>query len=771
MLAPVLVFGPSVMGNRVLGPGDGYLYYLPMHAHVGELWAEGVIPSWNPFAFAGSPLMAISQSAVWYPPNLLHAFVNDAVANDVRVVLAFIAAGVGGHLLAGRLVGDARAAAVAGVAVALGGFMFAHLGHQAIIATFAWLPWVLWALDRLVERIDPMRVLVAALALGMCVVAGHPQMLVLTALTAGCWTLARVALDRPPGRPWWRPLSALALTGVAGAAVGAVHLLPVLAVLGATDRSALAFEDATSLSFELSHTPLYLFPYLFGGVGPDGPFAGPYRGLGSRTELGVYVGAAALGLAAAGFTRWRRHPPTMALVVAAAAIGLITLGAVTPLAGLVHATPVLGEMRAWARYGAVVGLAVAVLAAHGVAHLLSSDRTERRRAAAIAAVVPGVMFVFAVIAPHVVTFRVYRSPGAGMLLALAVPLAFAAVVPAAMALVSRRAVVWVALLAVGLDLVVSYGWWYDWRRDAPDPAVVEAMVTGRTSDPRATVHDADGGIDRVMFVGVDVNAMRPWVAPGSDLVGIRHVNGYDPLIPAEYADAAADMDYTGAVLAPEEVWRDGGALLHRLRVTTVLVDPATAPLPPADLLGEGVPVPASRLVRHTLEPVLPDAFVAGHVVEVDGDEAAAAATSSPPGLFGSTVVVDGCTSCAAIDGTGGGTATARFGANRVTASVRADGPSMLVVSQAHFPGWAATVNGDPADVVRIDGLVTGVPVPRGESNVVLHYEPPGLRLGVVVSVLSLLLLSTMVLRHRLARCCPKSQARRSRTQMGDLLFD
>src|SRR5690348_10157875 len=55
--------------HRVLAPGDGLAYYLPMHKLAAEALRAGHLPAWNPFQFAGSPLLATAQPAPFYPPE------------------------------------------------------------------------------------------------------------------------------------------------------------------------------------------------------------------------------------------------------------------------------------------------------------------------------------------------------------------------------------------------------------------------------------------------------------------------------------------------------------------------------------------------------------------------------------------------------------------------------------------------------------------------------------------------------------------------------
>ena len=75
-----------------------------------------------------------------------------------------------------------------------------------------------------------------------------------------------------------------------------------------------------------------------------------------------------------------------------------------------------------------------------------------------------------------------------------------------------------------------------------------------------------------------------------------------------------------------------------------------------------------------------------------------------------------------------------WGSNRVGVTVDATRPAMLVLSQAWSPGWEAVIDGQVVPVVRVDGLVQGVPVPAGSHRVELAYRAPGLRAGFLVTL-------------------------------------
>ena len=70
--------------------------------------------------------------------------------------------------------------------------------------------------------------------------------------------------------------------------------------------------------------------------------------------------------------------------------------------------------------------------------------------------------------------------------------------------------------------------------------------------------------------------------------------------------------------------------------------------------------------------------------------------------------------------------------------VESDGAGYLVSRASFARGWTATVDGEPAPVLRANGKHRGVPVSAGGHDVVLHYRAPGLGAGLWLSALAAL---------------------------------
>lgn len=92
----------------------------------------------------------------------------------------------------------------------------------------------------------------------------------------------------------------------------------------------------------------------------------------------------------------------------------------------------------------------------------------------------------------------------------------------------------------------------------------------------------------------------------------------------------------------------------------------------------------------------------------------------------------------------------------VIVQVRAYSPSLLVIRNAYDTGWSATVDGEPAPVLRADWFLQAVAVPPGDHEVRLVYRDPTIAQGLAGSgavwgVWSIALLGAILVRRRRTR--------------------
>jgi uncharacterized membrane protein YfhO len=73
--------------------------------------------------------------------------------------------------------------------------------------------------------------------------------------------------------------------------------------------------------------------------------------------------------------------------------------------------------------------------------------------------------------------------------------------------------------------------------------------------------------------------------------------------------------------------------------------------------------------------------------------------------------------------------------------------SILVASQIYYPGWKASVDGKTVNVVPADFAFIAVPIAAGSHDVQFFYDPESVKLGAVVSLISLILTVVLLLRR------------------------
>jgi hypothetical protein len=73
---------------------------------------------------------------------------------------------------------------------------------------------------------------------------------------------------------------------------------------------------------------------------------------------------------------------------------------------------------------------------------------------------------------------------------------------------------------------------------------------------------------------------------------------------------------------------------------------------------------------------------------------------------------------------------------RVLLRSRGGEPAIVVLTDAYFPGWQATVDGEPAPLLRANLNFRGVAVPAGEHEIEMRYRPASLRWGLGLALLA-----------------------------------
>jgi hypothetical protein len=565
----------------------------------------------------------------------------------------------------------------------------------------------------------------------------------------------------PPPRVRQRMVAGALATLGTGMLLAAPQLLPTIELIGQTQRAGLAGEASFAESFALPPENLLTLvaPALYG----DG-VTERYWGRWYAWETCGYVGAVGLVLALLGCGA-RRPQRGLWLGVAGLSL-LVALGPHAPVFGWFRSLiPGAALFRGPARYLYAFVLASAVLVAFGVERLRADDTTAQaaaRRVAVGALLAAAAMTLTALFLHHTGSDAgPWRAILEHARLARADWTAASGIAPLPVADADFRAtahhgtvsalgtaVVWSGLAGLAL---LGFATGALAARGARIAVVVLLALDLMAFDRRQILAvelaqlawpDSTTALLRSR-VGDDLrltNASRGDVADAgrARLAGLAHAGGYEPMLLRRYAElvnvanglpadrmmvlATPSRPHPVAALMGARVW-----LAPPGTLATTDLRPLAGAAGGSTLLEWRAALPRVRLVaRSVIEP----------------DAARRLALLGAPGWNPRTTVILEDPALTAEDLGPSVAATHVAIANRAPGryDVDVDAPDggFLVLAEAWFPGWSATVDGLPVDLLRADHLFQAVRLRPGTHRVTFAYRSRFLYAGALVAAAALL---------------------------------
>jgi hypothetical protein len=88
-------------------------------------------------------------------------------------------------------------------------------------------------------------------------------------------------------------------------------------------------------------------------------------------------------------------------------------------------------------------------------------------------------------------------------------------------------------------------------------------------------------------------------------------------------------------------------------------------------------------------------------------------------------------------------------ASSLTYQVDTPIPTLLILSEPYYPGWQATLDGQPVPILRANYILRAIPIPAGEHTLELAFQPPSLTIGATISALTIIaLIITLLKLHK-----------------------
>jgi uncharacterized membrane protein YfhO len=74
---------------------------------------------------------------------------------------------------------------------------------------------------------------------------------------------------------------------------------------------------------------------------------------------------------------------------------------------------------------------------------------------------------------------------------------------------------------------------------------------------------------------------------------------------------------------------------------------------------------------------------------------------------------------------------------QATLEVTLDSPGLVILADVYYPGWKLAIDGKPAPIFRVNGLMRGAAVAAGPHRLVYTYSPDSFQIGRIVSIAGL----------------------------------
>jgi len=674
--------------------GDFRSYYLPNAEYAGRRLAAGELPLWNPHQSLGGPFLAALQVGALYPPNWLHAPLPAPTAFVVLAFLHLVLAAVSAGLLVSAFGAGAIGCAAGGLIYAGSQQLLASVYTPPLLYAAAWAPLVFYAVDRIVFAVTPGRVALLALSVAMLLLAGWPYTLAMLALGAalygGALLLAKSVRTR---RLPWAAIAALVVAVGAGAMLAAPQLLSTSELLARSCRAIGTVVEGQAIFVDRPHDP--------------GQFWRSFLRAGAN---GAIPGVAALVLAALALLLPGAGRVRIGVLLGVGGVGLLaSFPNDFPVYRGLRELPLLGDFRFPFRYRFLTSLALSVAAGVGTAHLVHALRRWPRVAVGAGLGVLAVCLATSTIPGFRRTLPFPRSvpPPANLVAELGS-------LGVEVAPDGHERVYWASRAEksgtdFGLDVLFDM----EPMSLARSAELVTFFETGRPRKLLSLPHELDsrrlpGDSVAAPFyghLGIPRDGRR---AKLLDMLSVGWIVA-PPEFPRWLEDRYRRLSRDGAEFA---VFENPHALPRAYRVPSALREPPR--------LGAGL----RGMLREDFDP-------RRHVL----------LAKPPPALLRAAI--------AGLEDPDAVVEIERYDEEEVVLRTRGSRPGVVVLTDALYPGWQATLDGRPVPLRRANFAFRAVVVPAGEHRIEMQYRPSALRWGGVLTLAAAAgLLAPFLLRRR-----------------------
>ncbi|WP_448545979.1 YfhO family protein [Roseiflexus sp.] len=752
---------------------DPVFKFYPWQIVMREALSERQFPLWNPYQFCGTPLLANGESAILYPMTILGLLLPVPQAWNLSILLRIFIAGFGMYLFTRSIGISSFGSAFAALVIAFSGSMTVWLNYP-IGYVYAWMPLQMYFCERLVQQNRLSDTVIGGGIIAVHFFGGHIQTSFMILLVWISYGVFRVVIDYSASRDIRRALSNLILLVLAciiGVLLASVMLVPFGEWLlqGSELRRRVESRSISLIDPNLGWNILFLVTIILPNA-----LGNPTWGSGdnfvptSFIEQTAYIGLTPLALAlfvikSVYHKSDGESSSYRSKIIFFVFMGIIALGLAIrlPPFDLINHMPVFNVV-AYQRYRLIFTFCAVVLAGYGMDAFIKSGVQDQCRFARkilifVLFAAFGLLFVLAVLivfreslmafnrvkAQYELMIRAY-SPGN---LAMYAPLLTTGIFSINLMFIRRvqksvhlrlflifiASFVDLALFGAKINPEISPEHIY------PMTPVINAIrqgLDGRSYDRIVGLYDTMPGNTGTPYGLYDITGTDFPLEHYTEvalLAGATRPSSFRLAFPrVEFRMASMlGVRYIVAFDWPEGWRHDQLRLVYRDE--HALIYENLKALPRAYLVGRATVATDNEAIAILGDPDFDPAL------EIVVDRSLPVALTGNPSLSGDAKIVS-------------------YSSNRVVIQAIVEQDSMLFLSDAYYPGWRATVNGQETSIYRANLAFRAVYLPAGEHRVEFIYDPLTFKIGLGMTLTGFVLAVIFLVGERWRRSMNSSAA-------------
>ncbi|MFH0749592.1 MAG: YfhO family protein [Candidatus Gottesmanbacteria bacterium] len=711
---------------------DALCQMIPWKIFSWDSLKTGIFPLWNPHNFSGTPHLANIQAALLYPFTYLGTILPYPTAWTIIVIVQPLLAGLFMILFMQSIGVMSYGAFFAAIAFALSQFMTVFLEYSTIGHVVLWLPFSLFSIERYLHTKQKRFLWFLALSVVLSAFAGHLQLFAASSIFIFLYTLLR-SYEKTIKRINIPLVSTLILS----LGISAVQLLPTL------ELATLAARVPHDMNFFLEHLLiqpkelfLFLSPDAFGN-----PATRNFLLTSSYPSKALSIGLAPLLFALGAIIFIKAKNSTHRFFIYSTALLLVILTN-NPISWLFYHIPLsMLTSSSPSNIQYLLSFSLAVLSGIGLQEWIRSTNTKKWSIIFVITpfIVIGWIFLCKLIHVEINIKNIFLT--LGIAISLAGCIVFAKTQKQKMLFVC-----FILLITIGERFYIHNKF---------NPFSPKEFFYPPTT--LTTWLKDNAGIYR--FWGYGHGTIAANVASG---IGLYDMQGYDPLYPKQYGEfiglsknGTIEHTFTDATRSNAQlsVEKDLMANPNRLRLLSLggvkyildrMENGSTEKTFPASYFTNATSMNGWNIMEN--KNVTPRAFLTSQYSIATSPTEYELRFVNEAFSPTQTVILDRNPDFAStILNTSTMADIKVYTPNKVIIETQTDKPSLLVLTDTYYPGWTATIDGNPAQIYRADYTYRAIAVPEGTHTVIMQFKPLSAITGFIISISSILILLVFIL--------------------------